>query len=63
MRFYTHVSPHTKLLPEAQNLYYHHSQIRTKADLRPLDNNLLEKSKILRVLPNVQLPYALMKSV
>jgi hypothetical protein len=38
MRLYTHASPHTKLLPEDQNLYYHRNQICTKADLSLWDN-------------------------
>ena len=53
MRFCTHASPNRKLQLEALSLYYHHSQIHTKADLRLTDNNLLERSEILRVSPNV----------
>ena len=63
MQFYTHSSPHTKLPPEAPSLYYHRSQIHTKADLRLWDNSPLAKSKILRVSPNAQLLCALMRSV
>ena len=54
MRFCTHASPNRKLQLEAQSLYYHHSQIHTKADLRLSDNNLLERSEILRVWRNVR---------
>jgi len=61
MRFCTHASPNRKLQLEAQSLYYHHSQIHTKADLRLSDNNLLERSVILRVSPNVPPLYVLME--
>lgn len=59
MRFCTHAYLHKKLLPEAPSLYYRHSRIRTKADLRLSGNNLPKKSKPLHVLPNVPLPYVL----
>ena len=61
MRFCTHASPNRKLQLEAQSLYYHHSQIRTKADLRLSGNNLLKRSVILRVSPNVPPLYVLME--
>ena len=63
MRFYTRASLHTKLPPEAPNLYYRRSRIHTKADLRLWDSSPLEKSKILRVSPNARQLCALMRSV